>query len=151
MKKLHFAVDINATKQKVWDTMLGEETYSDWTEAFMPGSSSSYVGDWNEGSKILFVAPSESGEMEGMVSRIKENRPYNYISIQHLGILQNGKEITSGSEVEGWAGALENYTFEETNGVTRVSVDTDTKEEFEEMFQDAWPKALQKLKAIAEK
>jgi hypothetical protein len=149
MKKLHFTVDINAPKRKVWDTMLGEETYPAWTDAFMPGSG--YIGDWNEGSKILFVAPNENGEIEGMVSRIRENRPHEYISIQHLGILQNGKEITSGPEVEGWADALENYSFEETNGVTRVSVDTDTKEEFEEMFQDVWPKALQKLKAIAEK
>jgi hypothetical protein len=151
MNKLHFSIDINAPKEKVWNTMLGEETYSDWTDAFMPGSNSSYVGDWNEGSKILFVAQNENGEMEGMVSRIKENRPYEFVSIEHLGILKDGKEITSGPEVEGWGDALENYTFKETNGVTQVLVDTDTEEEYEEMFQDMWPKALQKLKELAEK
>jgi hypothetical protein len=109
------------------------------------------VGDWNEEGKMLFLAPDETGEMSGMVSRIKENRPYEYISIEHIGIVQNGKEDTSSESVKEWAGALENYTFRETGGKTEVLVDTDTEDEYKEMRQDMWPKALQKLKALVEK
>jgi hypothetical protein len=148
MKKIHFKIDINASKEKVWDTMLGEETYKEWTEVFAPGSH--YVGDWNEGSKILFLAPKDNAQT-GMVSRIKENRKYEFISIEHLGVVENGKEITSSDAVKEWAGALENYTFKESNGKTELLVDMDTEDNYEEMFKGMWPRALQKLKELAEK
>ena len=149
METLHFSITIGATKEKVWNTMLGEDSYREWTSAFIPGSH--YVGDWNEGSKILFLGPGEAGEIGGMVSRIKENRPYEFISIEHLGFVQDGKEDTSSEEAKSWAGALENYTFKETDGSTEVLVDMDTTEAFKEMFLDGWTKALQKLKELAEK
>jgi hypothetical protein len=149
MRKLHFSVMINASKEKVWNLMLGEDSYREWSAAFMPGSH--YVGDWNEGSKILFLAPGESGETGGMVSRVKENRPYEFISIEHLGFVQGGKEDTSSPAIQGWSGALENYTFKEANGRTEVVVDLDSVDEEAEMFLDLWPKALQNLKKLAEK
>ena len=71
MKKLHFSTLINAPKEKVWNKMLGGDSYRAWTEVFGPGSH--YVGDWNKGSKMLFLAPEETGEMSGMVSRIRES------------------------------------------------------------------------------
>jgi uncharacterized protein YndB with AHSA1/START domain len=148
MEKLHFSIDIEAPKEKVWDTMLGEDTYRQWTDVFMEGSH--YKGDWNEGSKILFLAPNESGKMEGMVSRIKKNREYEFVSVEHLGVVQDGNEDTSSDEVKKWAGALENYTFTEEDGKTTVNVDMDTEEENEEMFSKMWPNALQKLKELAE-
>ncbi len=149
MKKLHFTIDINAPKEKVWNTMLDQETYKQWTDVFMEGSH--YEGDWDEGSKIRFLAPDENGKMQGMVSRIKENQQYEFVSIEHLGLIQDGKEDTSSEEVKKWAGALENYTFEEKNGSTKVVVDVDTDEEYTEMFEGMWPEALQKLKKLAEK
>ncbi len=50
-----------------------------------------------------------------------------------------------------WAGALENYTFIDKNGKTELVVDLDINEEFKEMFEGMWPKALQKLKSLCEK
>jgi uncharacterized protein YndB with AHSA1/START domain len=148
LEKINFSIEINAPKEKVWDTMLKEDTYQIWTEAFAKGSY--YKGDWNEGSKILFLAPGEKGE-GGMVSRIKENRPYEYISIEHIGMIQNGNEDTTSDEVKKWAGALENYTFKETDGTTELSVEMDSADEYKEMFQTMWPNALNKLKELAEK
>ncbi len=149
MHKLHFSIVIDAPKEKVWNMMLGEDSYRAWTDAFMPGSH--YVGDWSKGSKILFLAPGKTGKLSGMVSRIKENRLYKYVSIEHLGVVQDGKEDTSSAAVKGWAGALENYTFKEMGGTTEVLVDMDAADEYKEMFQNTWPKALQKLKVLAEK
>jgi len=149
MEKLNFSIDIKATKEKVWNTMLEDKTYRAWTEAFTPGSH--YIGDWNKGSKILFLGPGENGKMGGMVSRIKENKLHEFISIEHLGIVQDGKEDTTSEAVKDWAGALENYTFTENNGVTTVAVEMDSNEEYSEMFNVMWPKALQKLKELAEK
>ena len=151
MHKLHFLITLNAPKAKVWNTMLDDATYRVWTEAFTPGSH--YVGDWSKGSKILFLGPDpKTGKMGGMVSRIKENRLHEYISIEHLGEVHDGKEDTTSEAVKAWAGVHENYTFKEKDGKTEVLVEMDSSGgEFEEMFKDMWPKALQKLKELVEK
>lgn len=148
MKTLHFSITINASKKTVWDTMLGEKSYKEWTSIFMPGSF--YKGSWDKGSKILFLAPDETGKTSGMVSRIKANRKYEHVSIEHLGFIVNGVEDTTSKAVKNWAGALENYTFKENNGQTDVLVEMDTSEEYKDMFLETWPKALHKLKELAE-
>lgn len=149
MDKLNFSIIINATKEKVWNTMLEDKTYRIWTEAFSKGSH--YIGDWSKGSKILFLGPNENGEMGGMVSRIKENKLYEYISIEHLGVVENGKEDTTSDAVKQWAGSLENYTFKNKDGKTELLVDMDINDEYKEMFECMWPAALKKLKELAEK
>lgn len=150
MQKLHFSIVINAPKEKVWHTMLDDKPYREWTKAFNEGSY--YKGSWDKGSRILFLGPDpKTGEEGGMVSRIAENKPYEFISIEHLGELHKGKEDTTSDKVKGWAGGHENYTFREIDGKTEVLVDADTVEEYKEMFEKMWPKALQKLKEIAEK
>jgi hypothetical protein len=148
MDKLKFSIVINASKEKVWNTMLEDKTYRIWTEEFMPGSH--YIGNWNQGSKILFLGPSNDGKIAGMVSRIKENKLHNYVSIEHLGEVYDGVEDTTSDRVKIWAGALENYTFIDKNSKTELVVDMDINEEFKEMFEGMWPKALQKLKSICE-
>ena len=148
MERIHFSITINAPKKKVWNTMLGEESYGKWASAFMPGSY--YKGNWEKGSKILFLAPGESGENSGMVSRIKENRRFEHVSIEHLGFVENGTEDTSSDAVKSWAGALENYTFNESDGKTEVIVDMDTSDEYKDMFSETWPIALLKLKKLSE-
>ncbi|MBK9331349.1 MAG: SRPBCC domain-containing protein [Ignavibacteria bacterium] len=152
MKKLQFKVSINAPVSKVYDLMLGisnKSTYDQWTSMFHP--SSTYEGSWDKGSKILFVGVDEKGEKGGMVSRIAENIPNQFVSIQHYGLLKADKEITEGPEVEKWANGFENYTFEENNGTTTVTVDLDTTEDFVDFMNQTYPKALGKLKEICEK
>lgn len=145
---LHFEISINANAEKVFETMLDKKQYQVWTSKFNPESH--FIGSWKKGSKIVFLGTDEDGNKGGMVSRIKENIPNEFISIEHLGLVQNGEEITSGPEVEGWAGALENYSFKEENGKTLVSVDVDVNQEFKSFFLKTWPKALKKLKTICE-
>ena len=97
--------------------------------------------------QFLFVYP----EKGGMVSKIVENIPNRFVSIQHYGLLKADKEITEGPEVEKWANGFENYTFEENNGITTVMVDLDTTEDFIAYMNETYPKALDKLKEICEK
>lgn len=150
MHKLIFSIIINAHKEKVWNTMLEDKTYRIWTEPFNPGSY--YKGDWSKGSKILFLGPDpETGKEGGMVSRIAENKLYEFISIEHLGIVKDGVEDTTSEHATKWAPAFENYTFKEKNSTTEVLVDIDINDEYKAVFEDMWPKALQKLKELAEK
>lgn len=151
MKKLQFKVHINSPLSKVYDCMLGlssKSTYEQWTALFNP--TSTYEGSWEKGSKILFVGCDEKGEKGGMVSRIVENIPNQFVSIQHYGLVTAGKEITEGPEVEKWSNGYENYTFEENNGTVSVTIDIDTIEDFVGYMNDAYPKALDKLKEVCE-
>jgi hypothetical protein len=153
MQTLHQSIFIQAPREKVWDTMLSEETYSEWTKPFSPDSSSvgTYKGSWEKGSKIIFIGTDEDGGESGMVSFIAENKPYEFISIEHKGLYANGIEDTSSEEAAKWAPAYENYTFVSINGGTELSIDVQVADEYLQMFKDTWPKALQSLKVLSEK
>jgi hypothetical protein len=100
----------------------------------------------------MFLGPDpQTGEEGGMVSVIKENRPHEFISIEHKGIVHKGMEDTESEEARKWTPAFENYTFRQRNGGTEVLVDTDTADEFASEFKETWPKALQTLKELSEK
>jgi len=142
---------MSAPREKVWEKMLSDSSYREWTKSFNLAGSY-YKGDWSQGSKILFLVPNPDGSGEGgMISRIKENRLYEYISIEHLGIIKNGVEDTTSDEVKKWTPAFENYTFREKDGGTEIVVDIDSNEEYAKMFEGMWPKALQSLKELCEK
>jgi uncharacterized protein YndB with AHSA1/START domain len=146
--RMHIEILIDAAAEKVYRTMLEPSTYNEWTSAFNP--SSRYEGSWEKGSTIRFIGEDQEGNKGGMISRIRENIPNKFVSIEHLGIFQGDKDITSGPEVEKWAGGLENYTFEERKGNTLVLIDVDVTPEFEAFFGDTWPKALNRLKELCE-
>ena len=151
MKKLQFKTAINASAQKVYETMLGltnKSTYEQWTAVFNP--TSTYEGTWEKGSKMLFVGVDENGKKGGMVSEIVAHQAAQFVSIGHYGMLDGETEITSGEEVEKWAGGHENYAYQGTNAITTVTVDLDTLEEYLDFFESTYPKALDKLKEISE-
>lgn len=145
MKDLRFSTHIDAPRDKVWDVMLGDATYREWTAAFMPGSY--YRGDWSQGSKMLFLGPDPNGGAEGgMVATVKDNRPHEHISLEYVA------EVKGGVETPLHPGSFENYTFTDNGGGTDVSVELlNMPDEFAPMFEESWPKALETLKRIAEK
>ena len=88
MKKIQFKQEINASTEKVYNTMLGIDsikTYEQWTAIFNP--TSSYEGNWEKGSKMYFVGTDSSGKKAGMISEIADNIPFKFISIRHYGML----------------------------------------------------------------
>ena len=146
MKRIQFKKDIKAPAAHVYNIMLGiddKATYEQWTAEFNP--TSTYVGNWEKGSKMYFVGTDENGKKGGMISKIEDNIPNQFVSICHLGMLDGDKEITEGPEVEPWAGCMEIYSFKENNGITTVTVELDVTEEHEDYFNTTWVKALDKL------
>lgn len=149
MQKIRFSIDIDAPREKVWSTAFDDASYREWTKAFNE-SGSWYEGDWNEGSKIRFVGADENGKLGGMVSRIAASRRPEFVSVEHLGIIKDGIEDTTSPEATKWAPAFENYTFIDRGGRTEVLVEMDIEDEHKEVFEGMWPRALQRLKQLAE-
>ena len=147
---MDFKIEINASREKVWDVLFGKETYPQWTTVFSEGSK--VETDWQKGSKALFI----DERNRGMVSRIAENVPNEFMSIEHLGMYDNGVEDYESEQVKMWAGAKENYTLTDVDGKTHLDVymQMDESEENKKMIDmcaDMWPKALAKVKELAEK
>jgi hypothetical protein len=144
MEKQEFKIAIDAPREKVWKILWTEDTYREWTAAFSEGSHA--ITDWKKGSKVLFL----DGKGMGMVSKIDEAIPNEFMSFEHLGIVQNGVEDTESEKVKEWAGAHENYILKDNQGKTELQVELDMNDEYKEYFTTTFPKALQKVKELAE-
>ena len=146
MEKINFSTSINAPREKVWDVLWNDDSYREWTSAFMEGSYAE-TDNWKEGSKVLFLAPGGNG----MVSTVAKNKKNEFMSFKHLGEVKNGVEDTESEKVKSWAGAMENYRLTDENGKTKLEVDMDSTDEFRDYFEKTWPVALEKVKELAEK
>jgi uncharacterized protein YndB with AHSA1/START domain len=147
MERKEYKININAPRERVWEVLWDDESYRAWTAAFAEGSK--VKTDWTEGSKVLFL----DSNNQGMVSRIEKNKPNEFMSIKHLGIVKDGVEDYDSEESKKWGESFENYTLKPANGGTELVVDMTANaipQEFEAYFAEAWPKALNKLKELAE-
>ncbi|HTH29813.1 MAG TPA: SRPBCC domain-containing protein [Lacibacter sp.] len=144
MEQLHFSVNIDAPKEKVWEALWTKGKYETWTAVFSEGST--VETDWKEGSKILFT----DGKGSGMVSKIAANKPNEYMSFKHLGEIKDGVEDTTSEKVKQWQGSHENYTLKEENGGTKLEVDMDIAPDFKDYFLKTWPQAMEAIKTLAE-
>lgn len=145
MQTLRFTQRIAAPRAHVWKSMLDPDGYRDWTSAF--GASSHFVGSWDEGAKIRFLGD-EGG---GMASEIAAHRPAEFLSIRHLGMIANGVEDTTSDAVKSWAPAYENYAFADEAGGMRLDVSIECLEDWVGFMNDAFPKALERLKTLCER
>ncbi|WP_428740854.1 SRPBCC domain-containing protein [Tenacibaculum sp.] len=145
MKQQEFKTIISAAPEKVWRVLWNDDTYRKWTAIFSEGSYAKT--DWEEGSKALFLTP----DGRGMVSKIKQRIPNVYMSIEHLGIIENGKEDFASKEAKEWSGATESYELKFVDGDTHLNVKMDVLDAYKNFFLDTWPKALGKIKELAEK
>lgn len=146
MKTLEYKIDINAGKQKVWNTMLQPETYKQWVGVSWPGST--YEGKWEQGEALRFGSAEQQG---GTYAELREVTPYDHIHAVHTAIISSDGSLDRDSDMaKGWVGTTESYTFTEKNGKTELKVQIETNPDWEKMFDDGWPAALEKLKELCE-
>jgi uncharacterized protein YndB with AHSA1/START domain len=145
MKRLEYKIDIAAPAEKVWKTMLDKETYDKWTSVSWPGAS--YQGKWGKGENIRFASEDGSGTLATIIAF----EPYSYIDCEHIAVLLSGGIEDKDSDLaKGWVGTKEAYRFTEENGNTQLLVTLNINPDWEKMFNEGWPNALNKLKEICE-
>lgn len=141
MKKLAFSVDIFATKAKVWEVLWGDDSLREWADLIDPGTY--MVGKLVEGSEIKFI----SAEGYGVTSFVEEVTPYDFVLFRHKADTQAGG---TESRDDQWTGGVETYTLSHKEGVTKLVIAFDAPEELVEIMADSYPKALGRIKRLAE-
>jgi uncharacterized protein YndB with AHSA1/START domain len=142
MKKMQFSIEINATKEKVWDTLWQDETLRQWASIIDPGTH--MVGNLKEGNEIQFI----SGNGYGVTSLVEKLTPYEFLLLRHSADTKdNGKR----EREKQWTGGKESYSLTEKNGTTTLTFTSDVPPELEEYFKVNYPKALERVKVSAER
>jgi uncharacterized protein YndB with AHSA1/START domain len=142
MKKLQFSIEINATKEKVWDTLWQDETLRQWASIIDPGTH--MVGNLKEGNEIQFI----SGNGYGVTSLVEKLTPYEFLLLRHSADTKdNGKR----EREKQWTGGKESYSLTEKDGATTLTFASDVPPELEEYFKVNYPKALERVKVLAER
>ncbi|MEN6339839.1 MAG: hypothetical protein ABFD03_06900 [Clostridiaceae bacterium] len=143
MKKLQFSIEINALKERVWTTLWEDTTFRDWASILDEGT---YMqGVMKEGNEIQFIS---SVNGYGVTDLVEKLNPNAFVLFRHGADTKESGQLEREKE---WTGGTESYSLSETNGVTTLVVKTDVPQEQEETFQIRFPKALERIKTLAEK
>lgn len=144
MNDLRFDIDIAAPVARVWDCMFDPIAYRDWTRAFCEGSY--YEGSWAQGGRLRFLDP----DSNGMEAIVEENRLHERLSLRMVGSLTEGRPTPNSPPDQ--EPIYERYEFSAApGGGTHLAIRVQGwGDDLTGMWQDLWPKALQRLKALAE-
>jgi uncharacterized protein YndB with AHSA1/START domain len=145
IRKHTYEIEINASSEKVWNVLLNDETYRQWTNYFCEGSY--YKGELKQGGRIHFLTPDGSG----MYSNIILFTPFSNILFQHIGELVNFEEQPIDEATEKWTGAFENYTLKSNGKTTTLIAEVDLTPDHVDSFNKTFPKGLKKIKLLSEK
>lgn len=142
MKEVKFTIDINVPKQKVWDTLWQDETFWQWAGVIDPGTY--MVGELVQGNTVEFIS-AENGY--GVTSLVEKITPGEYVLLRHSADTQDKGAHERDAE---WTGGTESYSLTENNGATTLTALFDVPTEMEDYFADAYPKALECVRELAE-
>jgi hypothetical protein len=143
MKKMQFSIEIKAPKERVWDTLWQDETLRQWAGIIDPGTY--MVGDLNEGSEVQFIS-SENGY--GVTSLVEKLAANEFLLLRHHADTQESGKREREKE---WTGGEESYALAEKDGTTILTAAFDVPPELEKYFKDTYPKALERVKVLAER
>lgn len=141
IKRLQFSINIKADREKIWNALWDDKHYRDWCGVFSEGSHYD-VDNWEEGSKIMFLASDQSG----IYSVIERHFPNKIIQFKHIGSVVDGQEQLVDDEVKKWSGATETYSLKEGAGFFTLLVEIDVLDEHVEFMSAKFPIALEKIK-----
>lgn len=142
MKKIQFSIEIDAAKARVWDTLWQDKTFRQWASIIDPETY--MVGDLQEGHEIQFISAASGYGVTSLVEKLVAGE---YLRLRHRADTQDDGKRERENE---WTGGEESYVLAEKDGLTTLTVAFDVPPELEEEFRANYPKALERVKELAE-
>ncbi|QSX09476.1 hypothetical protein J0B03_05275 [Alkalibacter rhizosphaerae] len=143
MKRIQFLVEISAPREKVWATLWEDDTFRDWSSIIDEGT---YMdGALEEGNEIQFISSVNGYGVRSLVEKLDPNA---FMRFRHRA---DTKESGEQEREKEWSGGTESYALSEKNGITILDINMDVPLEQVETFEVRIPKALARIKLLAEK
>lgn len=139
---MKFTIDIKASREKVWSTLWEDKTFRDWANIIDEGTY--MVGEMKEGAEVQFISSVNGYGVTSFIEKLTSNE---FVLFRHMA---DTKESGKREREREWSGGQENYALEENNGVTTLIVELDAPPEQVETFEERLPKALKRIKELAE-
>ena len=139
MKFLEFEIQINATPEKVWETLFTQDSYKKWASAMNEGTY--FEGNWEVGSIMKFLDPQNNG----MYNLVTENIRFKVLGLKHLGWILKG-ELSP----QNWEDSTLNYILEPSENGTLLKGTVNSLDEFVEFFNSKYPQNFEHIKRLAE-
>ncbi len=143
MKELQYSIEIDAPRERVWDTLWQDATFRDWASIIDPETY--MVGDLKEGNEIQFISAANG---YGVTSLVKKVIVGEFLLLNHSADTQDTGKREREKE---WTGGEESYSLTEKDHKTTLKVAFGVPPEMEEYFKVAYPKALERVKVLAER
>jgi len=144
LRKHSYNSVINSTAEKVWNILWDDNAYRKWTSVFSEGSY--YSGKLEQGGRIHFL--SKGGD--GMYADVIFCVPNSYMLFQHKGEVKKFEEQPLDDKTDEWSGSFESYSLKAADGKTILTAEVDLSPGAIKFFDDTFPKALAKIKVMAE-
>ncbi len=145
MVTLSYFIEIQASPEKIWEVLWNPKTFSEWRGFFNPNAS--FQSDWKVGGQTRFLDSANSG-LVSTISNLEESR---FVTFNHLGILVNGVPETNTRLIKEWSGAPERYLLIPLeDDKIRLQVEVRDFRGMRDKMDDAYPKALELVKKMAE-
>ena len=139
MKFLEFEIQINATPEKVWETLFTQDSYKKWASAMNEGTY--FEGNWEVGSIMKFLDPQNNG----MYNLVTENIRFKVLGMKHLGWILKG-ELSP----QNWDDSTFNYILDPSENGTLLKGTVNSLDEFVEFFNSKYPQNFEHIKRLAE-
>lgn len=139
---MQFSINIRSTKEIVWDTLWNDETFRQWASIIDPETY--MIGEMKQGSEVQFISAAGG---YGVTSFVETLTPGEFLRLKHRADTQGGGQQERENE---WTGGEETYQLAEKNDTTTLTVAFDVPPELEDYFEVSYPKALERVKTLAE-
>jgi uncharacterized protein YndB with AHSA1/START domain len=142
MQTHEFTIEIHAPKERVWSVLWEDATFRDWSGLIDEGT---YMqGELGEGQEVQFISEPSGYGVTSLVTRLIPNE---FVSFKQM---QDTKDSGEAVRQEEWTGGEESYSLSEHDGITTLTERTDIPPQLEEIMKERIPKALARIKEIAE-
>lgn len=102
------------------------------------------VGELKEGNEVQYISSENGYGVTSLVATLVENE---FLLLKHRADTQgNGKQKRD----DQWTGGEESYRLLEKDGVTTLTTMFDVPSELKELMSNSYPKALERVKVLAE-
>lgn len=144
IKTIKKTIEINTPKENVWKVLLEDQFTRLWYAEFSEGTYADTY--WEIGSKVLFIDHSKCG----IAGKVVANTPQELLSVEYHGVISNGVEDYESEAAKQVKGSFETYRITENAGLITLDISSDMGEKYFDMMNEAWDRALQKIKQLAD-